>query len=183
MEIIFILLIVGLFIFCIYCLIKSFELKQNKQIEYQEKENTGKEKYDAKYTLILKHVCGLPLAENTECTIYLAKDKIVIDAFNNIYTLDISKILDISMKNSKEIKNSISGAVGGALLFGPIGALIGGSKNEFHRFFIIIYKDKDFEQKCISFDMNNTSKEIRDIYNYIQEFKIIKSKDKQKIEL
>ncbi len=67
----------------------------------------------------------------------------------------------MNIKTSKEVRNSISGAVGGAILLGPIGAFLGGSSTDFHRFFIIIYENKDNEEQCISFDLKDDLKYIK----------------------
>lgn len=77
----------------------------------------------------------------------------------------------MNIKTSKEVQNSISGAVGGAILLGPIGAFLGGTSTEFHRFFIIIYKNKENQNKCISFDMKEDINAYKQIYNYIEKFK------------
>ena len=74
----------------------------------------------------------------------------------------------MNIKTSKEIQNSISNAVGGYMLLGPIGAFLGGSSTELHRFFIIIYKSKDNNDICISFDMKDDLKKLKGIYGYIE---------------
>ena len=83
----------------------------------------------------------------------------------------MSKVLDMSIKTSKEVQNSISGAVGGYMLLGPVGAFLGGSNTEVHRFFIVIYKNKENKDICISFDMENDLKALKEINEYIENYK------------
>lgn len=128
--------------------------------------------YNAEYSMELNHICGLPLAENSKCIVHLCNNNnIVIESVGNIFKLQDNRITDMNIKTSKEVKNSISGAVGGAILLGPIGAFLGGSSTDFHRFFIIIYKNKEDKEQCISFDLKDDLKIYKEIYNYIEQFK------------
>ena len=101
---------------------------------------------------------------------------------SNVFKLQSNKIMDMNIKTSKEVQNSISGAVGGAILLGPIGAFIGGSSTEFHRFFIVIYTNRDNKQECISFDMKDDIESYKKICNYIENFKH-STTEKNEIEL
>ena len=87
--------------------------------------------------------------------------------------------MDMSIKTSREVQNSISGAVGGYALLGPIGAFLGGSSTTFHRFFIIIYRNKEKQDQCISFDIKEDSRAYKEINNYINSYQnnIIKKKE------
>ena len=76
------------------------------------------------------------------------------------FELDKSKITDMCIKTDREIQqqyvSSVGGAVGGAVLFGPVGAIIGGRskkktvKNEVHNYLIITYQSPDI--KYIGFE-------------------------------
>lgn len=155
------------FIMSIYTIIKRNQEKQNKEDELIEEGS----KYNAIYSTEIQHICGLPLTENSKCIIHLCHNQIVIESIGSIFKLQKNRIIDMNIKTSKEIQNSISGAVGGAILLGSIGAFIGGSSTEFHRFFIIVYKNKDNKEECISFDMKDNLKVYKEIYNYIESFK------------
>ena len=76
------------------------------------------------------HTVGLPVAENAICNVFYCEDKIVIESSGTTFNLPIKRITDISITSNVEIQNayvsSIGGAVGGAVLFGPLGAMIGG---------------------------------------------------------
>lgn len=164
-------------VYVIYIMIKG----SNERIKHNEDViNQGKE-YNAEYSGEFYHVYGLPIAENSICILHLSENRIVVDCKGSVYNLDVARILDMSIKDSKEIKNSISGAVGGAMLFGPLGAFIGGSSTELHRFFIIIYKDKNDKEKCISFDMQDNLKHLKYVYKYIEKYN--NSKKKEEIDL
>lgn len=164
-----------LFIVCIFWMIKSIDYNVEKGKEEKQKieniKQQGLENYNAIYSAETNHVCGLPLAENSNCTIHLCDNQIVVESVGNIFKLQRNKIMDMNLKTSKEIQNSISGAVGGYILLGPIGAFLGGSSTEFHRFFIIIYKNKENQEQCISFDLKDDLKIYKEIYNYIEQFK------------
>lgn len=111
---------------------------------------------------ILKHTIGLPIAEGVNCKVLYFKDRLEI-RFNNMkFLLDINKILDICLKTDKEIQSqyvsSAGGAVGGALLFGPVGALIGGRTKEKKitkttTYLIITYEDNGV--KYMGFDVKD----------------------------
>lgn len=164
-----------LFIVCIFWMIKSIDYNVEKgREEKQKNENIkqqGLENYNAIYSAETNHICGLPLAENSKCIIHLCDNQIVVESVGNIFKLQHNKIMDMNIKTSKEVQNSISGAVGGYMLLGPIGAFLGGSTTDFHRFFIIIYKNKNNKEECISFDMKDDMKAFKEIREYIQGFK------------
>jgi hypothetical protein len=147
--------------------IKKSEEKHQKENDINEKGN----EYNAVYSTEINHICGLPLSENSRCILHLCDNQIVVEGTGQIFKLKKDKIIDMNIKTSKEVRNSISGAVGGAILLGPIGAFLGGSSTDFHRFFIIIYENKDNEEQCISFDLKDDLKIYKEIYNYIEQFK------------
>lgn len=161
----------------------SYNVK--KRNAKHEERNSIKQKgtqYNARYSTDIKHICGLPLAENSDCIIHLCDTQVVIEGTGEIYKLQLDRILDMSIKTSKEVQNSISGAVGGYILLGPVGAFLGGSTTDFHRFFIIIYKNKENQKVCISFDMKDNSKIWEQISDYIKKYKN-NIEEKQEIEL
>lgn len=166
----FILVFIAIIVYLIWGINYNMEENQKKKEESDSISEKGKE-YNAEYSTKIKHICGLPLSENSECVIHLCDSQIVIEGTGSIFKLKKNKILDMNIKTANEVKNSISGAVGGAILFGPIGAFIGGSSTEFHRFFIIIYKDEEKKEKCISFDMKDDLKSFKEIKKYIEGFK------------
>ncbi|PXV85088.1 hypothetical protein C8E03_11912 [Lachnotalea glycerini] len=118
---------------------------------------------------------GLPLPETTTCQLYYCDDRIEIDGNNVNFVLPFNKIQDISIKTSVEIaKNYVSsagGAVAGAVLFGAVGALIGGrvktkTEKNLTSYLIFTYIDDNNEVKYIGFDVTYTpkSKEFVTLY-------------------
>ena len=114
-----VLLIVGAII---YGIIKVAKDGAKHKKEMKEKGITK----DAK----LKHVSGLPISEDTVCTInsYPDKYEFVADGLN--FNLPRERITNLCVKKHEEITaqkvSSIGGAVAGGVLFGPLGAIIGG---------------------------------------------------------
>ncbi|MFA9376226.1 MAG: hypothetical protein ACERKZ_05655 [Lachnotalea sp.] len=110
---------------------------------------------------------GLPLPEATLCQVYYCDDRIEIDGNGINFILPFDKIQDISIKTNLEItKNYVSsagGAVAGAVLFGAVGAVIGGrvktkTDKNITSYLIITYMDDTNEVKYIGFDVTYTPK-------------------------
>lgn len=112
---------------------------------------------------IFTHISGLPLADGAECNVILGNGEYVFERTGTQIHLSFSKIRDVACKTETEIRNnyvsSIGGAVGGAFLFGPVGAMIGGrakKKTDIKttKYFMIAY-NKDDETAYIAFDCKN----------------------------
>lgn len=102
----------------------------------------------------VKHVYGLPCPEDTRVTVEAYRDRITFSANNVNYDLPYNRITDVCMKTDFEIRtqttSSAGGAVAGAMLFGPLGAAIGGRAKtsntyKFTDYLIFTYKDKSGE--------------------------------------
>ncbi len=76
------------------------------------------------------HVNGLPLTENALCEILSYPDHITFKSGTTEINLARTKITDMCVKTDTEIQkqavSSVGGAVAGAVVFGPLGAMIGG---------------------------------------------------------
>lgn len=166
----FILFFIVIISYLIWGINYNVKKTQRKKEENNSINEQGKE-YNAEYSTKIKHICGLPLSEDSECVMHLCDNQIVIESIGSIFKLQKNKILDMNIKTAKEVQNSISGAVGGYLLLGPIGAFLNGTTTEFHRFFIIIYKNQKNKEECISFDMKDNMKIYKNIYDYVENFK------------
>lgn len=164
----FIIIVVLLFL-VIFCLrmatITSRIKKQGKQLR-QNKINELNSQLDGEFF----HTVGLSLPEKAKCHVYLCNDKIVIEGNGITFNLSRNKITDISLKTDKEISkayvSSSGGAVGGALLFGPLGALIGGRVKEKKDIttttYLIFTYDKEGHPEYIAFDVGvNAIKAIK----------------------
>lgn len=82
------------------------------------------------YSHSLPILSGLNIPEGSDCRITSLTDKIEIESNGVKYVLNKDKILNVCTKTNTELEkqyvSSAGGAVGGAMLFGPVGALIGG---------------------------------------------------------
>ena len=110
------------------------------------------------------HAAGLPLAENTDCIIQLKTDKFCFTGGGNEFELSYDKVTSFDVKTDEEIQNqcvsSIGGAVGGALLFGPLGAIVGGraktKKTKTLSYYVIFTYLKDQHVEYISFEISDS---------------------------
>lgn len=104
------------------------ERKDFKKAEKRIKKAVQKEKEQR--TIRGAHIAGLPLRENVLCTVYLNDDNIEITSSGNIFKINLDRVTDLTLKTESEISvqsvSSAGGAIAGAVLFGPVGALIGG---------------------------------------------------------
>lgn len=116
--------------------------------------------------LAFNHVNGLPIAENLLCEIRSYQDRIEFKAGTTNIKLPREKITDMCIKTDQDIQkqavSSIGGAIAGGMVFGPLGAIIGGrSKNKkvktVTQYLIITYTGEQGELKYIGFDINNNS--------------------------
>lgn len=166
--------IIGFFAISSWLLFTSDKRREKRQIKRVEQLSDCNEKLK---TCTMKHIHGLPIAENTNCQITSMDDKFVFSSGAMNFELDKFKITDMCIKTDKEIQqqyvSSVGGAVGGAVLFGPLGAIIGGRvkkktiKSEIHNYLIITYQSPEI--KYIGFEIIGYG--IASANAYINEFK------------
>lgn len=134
------------------------------------------------------HISGLPIVEDALCEVYSFPDRLDFKAGTTEITLSKDKITDMSIKTDTEIQNqavsSVGGAVAGAMLFGAIGAVIGGrAKNKkvktVTKYLIITYLG-DTEPKFVIFDIKNNPQSADKL---VKEFQKTDSSSGVKIEL
>lgn len=110
-----------------------------------------------------RHINGLNIAENAQCEVLLYPSGYEFKSGAIKFNLPKSKVIDVTVKTDREIQqqyvSSIGSAVGGAVLFGPLGAIIGGrakkkSIKTYSSYLIITYKDGE-SIKYIGFDVTN----------------------------
>ncbi|MBE6021693.1 MAG: hypothetical protein E7231_00505 [Cellulosilyticum sp.] len=145
-AVILLLLLIGIAIFLICALVKGAKTVSNPN--------------NSERLIICKHEVGLPIPAKSLCKITFKDCDITITSGNHKFNLSHDKITDISSTTDKEIQehyvSSVGGAVGGAILFGPLGAIVGGrskkkKSSKLINYFTISYKDED-ELKYISFE-------------------------------
>ena len=125
-----------------------------------------------------RHINGLPIAEGANCSVYSYPDRYDFVSGTMRFSLAKSKVTDMCARTEREIYqqyvSSAGGAVGGALLFGPLGAIIGGrvkKKTDVKtcKYLIITYMT-DGEVKYVGFDTTEhhsaPQKLIQDFYSY-----------------
>lgn len=122
-----------------------------------------KEKQEkARHTLQVEHMAGLPLAQGSACTLTLSGDGASILSSGNTFLVAMNKITAMDVKTSVEIQkayvSSIGGAIGGAALFGTLGAMVGGRAKEktsktTEYYFIVTYL-KEGNIDYLSFKLN-----------------------------
>lgn len=124
----------------------------------------------------MKHVNGLPIAENINCNVTATDDKFIFSSDVMKFELEKSKITDMCINTDRDLQqqyvSSIGGAAAGAVLFGPLGAIIGGRakkkkvKDEVHNYFIITYQSDGIKYMGfeVGFNMASANK-------FISEFK------------
>lgn len=147
----------------------------SKESRTKYKEEKAKVKSERMSTTQTRHFAGLSLAEGTNCTIQHNPNGFVFTASGNTFNLSNDKITDMCIKTDAEIQrqyvSSVGGAVGGAVLFGPIGAMIGGRAKEkkttnLTHYLIITYL-KDGQVAYICFEVYEVAK----IQKWINDFR------------
>lgn len=166
--------IIILLLFILFCL---FMVYYTSHLKSKAKKELSKLKDDRQASLVmtLNHFNGLPIAENTPTQILSCPNEYEFLANNTSFKLDKNKIQDISITNDVEIQksysSSVGGAIGGAVLFGPLGAMIGGRAKEktsriINSYLIFTYLDNN-EIKYIAFNCSN----VFNANKFVKEFK------------
>lgn len=175
-----ILILIGIIAFCVFMIIKISKARKKAKQELKAKGVT--------VSAMLPHVSGLPIAENSICTLLLYSDKIEINANGAQFNLQKDKITDASLQRDVDIQkqytSSAGGAVAGALLFGPAGALIAGRAKkkkvkDVHYYLIFTYKKED-SLEYIAFDATASYLAAS---KFINDFKKDPQKEVHQIEL
>lgn len=161
--------IISLIIIIAICaIIGSYNKKAKKVKKIKQDKN-------ASLFIILLHYSGLPVAQNIYTKIFSKPNEYEFCANNMTFKLLKEKVTDVAITNDVEIQksnvSSIGGAIGGAVLFGPLGSMIGGRSKEktsniVTSYLVFTYLDHD-EIKYISFNCTNAFKAMK----FVKEFK------------
>lgn len=146
----------------IILLLKKSKSKEQK-LEKRAKKEEQKEYANNHITLM--HMAGLPISEGVSCECGLEKEQFNFNGGGNEFNLKFDKITSLDIKTDVEIQkqyvSSVGGAVGGAVLFGPLGAIIGGrAKKKTHKettYYLIFTYLKNQEVSYISFEIPSMS--------------------------
>lgn len=168
-----------LILFLIFCIVMFIKTSQARKIAMKQQANMLAEK-NATIVGKFQHVNGLPVAEGVSCLIASRVDKYEISANGITFDLEKNKVTDICIKTDVDIQkhyvSSVGGAVGGAFLFGPVGAMIGGRAKEKRTSkvfsYLIFTYTSDEEIKHVGFDVTYN---LQNAQEFISEFKATKT--------
>lgn len=138
---------------------KKKEEKQKKKAELKQKIQENKKLEERRITG--KHQAGLPIAQDAVCRITNMDDEFQISGGGNNFVLQKDKISEISVMTDTEIQkqyvSSIGGAVAGGVVFGPLGAIVGGrakeKKTKTKTYYLIFTYVSDNEVRYMSFEI------------------------------
>lgn len=171
-------------IFCVRMFVVTSKAKKEGKKKMKNLKNQGLSVYAA-----FHHVNGLPLAENLLCEVFSYPDRIEFKAGTTNIKLAREKITDMCLKFDTEIQNqavsSIGGAIAGSVMFGTLGAIIGGrAKNKkvktTTQYLIITYTGEQGELKYIGFDIKNNPPSAAKL---VKEFRELNTNSGVQIEL
>lgn len=171
-------------IFCVRMFVVTSKAKKEGKKKMMNLKNQGLSVYAA-----FHHVNGLPLAENLLCEVFSYPDRIEFKAGTTNIKLAREKITDMCLKFDTEIQNqavsSIGGAIAGGVMFGTLGAIIGGrAKNKkvktTTQYLIITYTGEQGELKYIGFDIKNNPPSAAKL---VKEFRELNTNSGVQIEL
>ncbi|MHA9741981.1 hypothetical protein [Robinsoniella peoriensis] len=160
-------------VFSISILIKSSKIKKAAKKEMKKKKKNG-----LLASASGKHMAGLTVPEGLMCAIEVYADKYIFLGNNSKFDLIKSKVTNVCIKTDTEITqqyvSSVGGAVAGAVVFGPLGAIVGGrakkkKDTKLHAYLIFTYCKNDGVD-YISFDITNcsgSSKVISDFFTNV----------------
>jgi hypothetical protein len=144
----------------IFCIKKALFLSKSiEKVKREQKEDKMEKGYIERQTM--HHCAGLPIAENEQCEVLYCEDKIMIESNGAIFNLELNKVIDMTVTTDTEVQrqmvSSAGGAVAGALMFGVVGALIGGraKTKEIKKvtYLLIITYEKEDKTEYIIFDL------------------------------
>jgi len=173
-------------IFICFCLFMIYYTSSRKSKAKSELESLKKDK-NANLFIALFHFYGLPIAENVLVKVFSCPNEYQFLANGNTFKLSKDKVTDISITTDVEIQknnvSSVGGTVGGAILFGPVGAMIGGRTKEtvsriVNSYLIFTFLDNN-EIKYIAFNCTGNYKASK----FVNEFKACDKKASTTIDL
>lgn len=180
------IVIVILLLIIAFCIFMAVKTSKARAIAKANLQNSMVNK-NALFMVAIKHFNGLPIAEGVLTQCFWCPTKVVFEANGATFNLDFSKITDISIKTDVEIQkqyvSSVGGAVAGGVIFGPLGAMIGGrakqkQTRQVTQYLIFTYVDNG-AIKYIAFDCTNTFK----AQQFVNEFQKIKPAQTQSFDL
>lgn len=135
-----------------------------------------------------KFAGGLNLPQNVTCSVICLMSRVVFVSSGQEFSLPTEKLVNVSIQTATQIQkqyvSSVGGAVAGALLLGPLGAVIGGAANKRSiklntKYLIFTYRDSE-EIKYVLLDVTQRLPGAR---KFEREFKNLRKNDSIKTEL
>ncbi len=179
-DLIFIIILFGVLIlfivFCFMMFIGTSKAQKRGKIERQQKAANLQSQGVSTFST-MKHIDGLPIVSGVNCEVISFPGKITVKANGTEFNLEKSKLTDVSIKTDVEIEkqmvSSIGGAVGGAILFGGLGAIVGGrareKKSRTVTQYLIFTYNKDNDIKFVSFEIMPNS--LKQAGAFVDEFR------------
>lgn len=116
--------------FCIVMIIVTLCTMGRKRRKSLKKLNQRIREVGAVNGAYLKHVAGLPISEGKVCACFLMPNAIMIEVNQSQYYIGSGQLTEVSVKTDVELReayvSSTGGAIAGGMLFGPLGAAVGG---------------------------------------------------------
>lgn len=165
---------VGVAIYLVIGLVLLFKKGKSEEEKAALKAQREEAKERSRRMLITEHMAGLPLAQAVTCTVFFGDAGVTVCNSGNMFNLNYGKITGMDIKTSVEIQkvyvSSAGGAIAGAILFGPLGAMVGGRAKEkktktVENFLIFTYL-KDGNVDYLSFKLRETYKAMKLIQQY-----------------
>ncbi len=124
--VIVLLFLAAVIVFCLVMAVKTSKARRAGKRALQDEKN----QFNAQDTLVMNHVYGLDVPEDAPCTVCICPDRFVFVRNQTSFNLPFEKVTDVSVKSDVELRenyvSSSGGALAGGMLFGPLGAAIGG---------------------------------------------------------
>jgi len=102
------------------------------------------------------HAAGLPVPVGTLCSLHLTEKGLAVSTSGSNFNITIDKLTSITTKTDTEIQkskqyvSSAGGAIAGGMMFGAVGAMIGGRAKEkestvttIKNYMVVTYKKED----------------------------------------
>lgn len=120
----------GIFLCCDILFLRKFLKAVTGKTQMEKAQRENQKDIGERTITDARHQAGLPLAQDAVCTIFYDMDCFRITGGGNTFELPHAKLTDISVKTDTEIQrqyvSSVGGAIAGDMVFGPLGAIVGG---------------------------------------------------------
>lgn len=176
----FILIIPGLF-----AIISSFVYRAKDKKIFLRQQNLKAQKhiFDVKNNIspivediFCKHCNGLPIGENSPCRLTIFQDMVYFYCGTMEFKIPMERVISMDIATKSQIeyiqKQSLSRAVAGGLLFGDVGALLGGMPQskaieKTESFLVITYRKEEAIQ-FVTLGNLECNKVLSAVSQYIQ---------------